>query len=110
MKEKLRCPKACDVVVCHEASAFRTVVPLVEMWQRSVMKSESDSLTFNILLSHAPHDLRNVDMRALRPGTDHVLDFVRLYQLFVCKVTSFISRLVQRLVHLLFEALKDILT
>lgn len=69
--ELLRSQSAKEVVG-DEALAVGSIVILTVMRQRPSVESKTYSLTFNILLTHTCHDLRNVQVTALRARVDHI--------------------------------------
>ena len=51
--------QASEVGVLHEASRFRSIVILGEVWQRTLVKSKGDTLALHVLLPHTPHHLQH---------------------------------------------------
>jgi hypothetical protein len=57
----LRC-KTCEVAILDEALASGTEVVLAEMRQSSLTEAKRDTLTLDILLTDASHDLRDIEI------------------------------------------------
>lgn len=65
MEEELLRSESKQVRVLHEAFALRSEVVFGEMRKRSLVEAERNSLTFDVLLSDASHDLGDVDRASL---------------------------------------------
>eukprot|EP00952_Eustigmatos_sp_NYUAD-ZCMA_P002882 12580-Eustigmatos_ZCMA.PRE.1 len=66
MEEELLWREALEVRVLDETSGFGPVVVLGEVGQRPAREPERDALALDILLPHATHDLRDVEVVALQ--------------------------------------------
>ena len=76
---------------------------LGEMWQRSRLKTELDTLSLNILLADTAHDLRDINVRSFTACIDHVCHLVVATQVAERELTCFRSRCVQLFVDAILE-------
>ena len=82
----------------------------MEVGQRPIVETEWDTLTFDVLLAYAAHDLRYIEVGTFRACFHHVLNFVRCCQVFVSEVTCLVTSFVQCLVDVGLERLEHILS
>jgi hypothetical protein len=73
------------------------------------IESEWDTLSFDILLPHATHDLRYVDVSTFGSGTDHVLDLIPGVKVLERQLTSFISGPVEVIIDFKLKRLQQVL-
>jgi hypothetical protein len=73
------------------------------------VKAEGNTLTLHVLLADASHDLRDVQIGALRAGRDHGLEAVPREEVTERGLASHIAGLVEGLVDLELESLHHVL-
>ena len=103
-KELLR-SQTTQIRVLDETTRLGTEIILAKVRQCSAFETVRNTFSFYVLLSYTRNHLRNVQERTLRTGRHHHLDIVGIHKRVLRRVTSVITRLVQDLVHLLFERL-----
>mmetsp|Transcript_50100 Transcript_50100/g.107371 ORF Transcript_50100/g.107371 Transcript_50100/m.107371 type:complete len:379 (+) Transcript_50100:2765-3901(+) len=96
--------------IFNKASSFSTEIVLDEMGQRSPHKTIRYPLALNILLTHAGHNLGNVNRAAFRSGSHHSNDTVGLVQRVRPNPSGILTCFVQLLVDLCFKRLQHGLT
>jgi len=102
---KLRWSKSTQIAALDEAFRLGSKVILGEVRQGSLVESEWDSLTFDILLAYTSHDLRNVDVATLGACTDHISEPVGQAQSIESDVARLVTSIIELLVDLSLETL-----
>jgi hypothetical protein len=73
------------------------------------IETKWDTLSLDILLPHATHDLRYVDVGTFGSSTDHVLDLIPGVKVLERKLPSFISGPVKVVIDLELKRLQQVL-
>ena len=110
MEVELGRGQASQITVTDETFRLGTVIILSEMREGTLVETEGDTLTFDILLSTTGHNLRNIVGVTLRARHHHVNESVVFVKIIKRSTTGFISSHVQSLIDLMFEGLHHTLT
>jgi len=108
VKEELLGSEAIQVAILDEALALWAVVVLAEVRKGALVETEGDTLTLDILLAHTGHDLRDVEVGALGPSSDHGFESVPQEEIIEGRLTSIIASPVKSPVDLKLEAVNHV--
>ena len=74
-----------------------------------MVETKWDTFTLDILLTHTGHDLRDVEVRALRPSCDHGFESVPQKEIIEGSLTSIITSPIESPVDLKLETVNHVL-
>lgn len=98
VEEELLRGEPIQVAVLYEALALRAIVILGEVRESSLVEAEGDSLALDVLLAYASHNLRYVQIGALRASVHHGFESVPGLQVSKRHVTRDVSGRIESLV------------
>mmetsp|Transcript_9050 Transcript_9050/g.7963 ORF Transcript_9050/g.7963 Transcript_9050/m.7963 type:complete len:309 (+) Transcript_9050:2831-3757(+) len=103
MEVKLFRCQSLQVTAFNETLRLGSIIELGEMWQTSMLETEWNSLTFDVLLADTSQNLTQIFLLTLRTCINHMKNVISVGDLLKKLVASLISRVIKLKIDQLFE-------